>query len=76
MRNFHFYEKGALRQQDFQLQYLQFTWGATIYILSKRNSSAALKYVKIELLPNIWSINSNEKYSKVKVKIYILHTPS
>lgn len=35
-----------------------------IYILSKRNSSAALKYVKIELLPNIWSINSNEKYSK------------
>lgn len=71
-----FYEKGALRQQDFQLQYLQFTWGATIYNLSKRNSSAALKYVKIELLPNIWSINSNEKYSKVKVKIYILHTPS
>lgn len=63
-------------QQDFQLQYLQVTWGATIYILSKRNSSAALKYVKIELLPNIWSINSNEKYSKVKVKIYILHTPS
>lgn len=47
MRNFHLYEKGAISQQDFNFSIYSLPEVQCLYILSKRNSSAALKYVKI-----------------------------